>query len=116
MSADTMREAFAPVEAHYKNLVMEVTWGHLAPKKNVTYRGRVTYAVGCYGNDPLNPTTLVHDWPKGPNSSPWFYEALHDTLREFKNEEGCVYEVQMTFRNYQFWCQRRLVLDANKPT
>jgi len=77
MSAQTFMEAFAPAEAVYKAQVMENTWGHLAPKKDVTYRGRIVYAVGCFGNDPLNPTPLVCEF-KNLDSSPWFFNAMND--------------------------------------
>lgn len=34
-------ETFAPIEAVYAERVAQDTWGHLAPKKNVTYKGQI---------------------------------------------------------------------------
>jgi hypothetical protein len=101
MSAQTIADVFVPVEAKYKAEVMANTFGHLAPKKNRTYKGRVVYAVGCFGNDDLNPTTLVCDF-KGLDSSPWFYNTLMEFIGKQKFEPGCAFEFKGTFRNYEF--------------
>lgn len=95
--------------------VLKETWGHLAPKKHHTYRGRFVYAVGCFGSDSLNPQVIVCDF-KPLKSSPWFYENLHKFIdsisweptkeyppRKGHGKEGCVYEWVGTFRNYS-WC------------
>lgn len=104
-------DAFAPVEAKYREAVMVDTFGHLAPKKNYTYRGRIVYAVGCFGNDPLNPTVLACDFGD-LHSSPWFFDHLMEFVREQKGEVGCVYEFNGSFRNYVFRGKHRLVLNA----
>lgn len=101
MSAQTISDVFAPVEALYKAKVMEDTWGHLAPKKNKTYRGRIVYAIGCFGNGPLNPTPLVCEF-KNLESSPWFFSVMNDFIGSQKSESGCVYEFKGAFRNYEF--------------
>lgn len=104
------------------------TFGHLAPKKNKLYRGRIVYAVGCFGNDGLNPTVIVSEFGD-LQSSPWFYEAIQELLNKGKNpsggydghsymigglrnDEGCVYEWTGTMRNYEFTGQRRILLNA----
>lgn len=109
----TFGDTLAAIDAHNHEVANYETWGHLAPKKNKTYRGRVVYAIGCFGSDRLNPTTLVSEW-NGLDSSPWFYEALHDWLGEQENAEGCVYELIGSFRNYVFAGTRRLLIDGNK--
>lgn len=100
MSAQTMADAWAPVEAHYRAQVFEETWGHLAPRKNKSYRGHITFALGCFGNDPLNPTVLACEI--GIDSSPWFFDAMIDFLQSLKCEEGGVYRWEGAFRNYEF--------------
>lgn len=103
MSAQTMAEIFAPVEAKYRAAIMADTWGHLAPKRNRTYRGFIVFAIGCFGDDHLNPTPLSCDF-KGLDSSPWFYDAMMDFLQSLdKGEhEGTVWRFDGTFRNYEF--------------
>jgi hypothetical protein len=102
MSKATIEDVFAPIEAKYKADIMKNTWGHLAPKKNKVYKGKIVYAVGCFGNDSLNPTVLVCNF-KELDSSPWFFNALTDFIHSLKlKEEGCVYEFEGYFKNYVF--------------
>ena len=105
MSHQCLADAFAPAEARYKAAVMVDTWGHLAPKKNTTYRGHFVFAVGCFGSDHLNPTAIeceFNDPEEELESSPWFYEALNDFMQEMDTEAGGVYRWEGTFRNYTF--------------
>lgn len=123
-----MERAFAPAEAAFREVVMQETWGHLAPKKNKTYEGRIVYAMGCYDSGELNPTVLVADFA-GLSDSPWFYNALGDLLDELSwkperaypprkghGKVGCVYEWTGTFRNYKFEGTVRLLTDTNIRT
>jgi hypothetical protein len=103
MSKETFGEQFNKHDEMYREAVMQDTWGHLAPKKNKIYKGRVVFAIGCYDSGDLNPTPLTSDF-EDLSSSPWFYDALHDFLRnlpEKYRETGCVYEWVGTFKNYQ---------------
>lgn len=102
MSHQCIADAMAPWEAHYKEKVMQATWGHLAPKKNKTYKGRVVFAVGCFGSDDHNPMPISSEFEE-LSSSPWFYDALMEFLRDIpkdQRESGNVYEWVGTFRNY----------------
>lgn len=115
-----MEAAFAPIEAKYRSQVQAATWGHLAPKKNRTYKGRIVFAFGCLGDDHLNATVLFLEFKASGkpheelDSSPWLYEHMIDFLNEQPHEGGCVYEFVGTFRNYEFKGQIRKVLDPNK--
>jgi hypothetical protein len=117
MSAQTLKEAHWPMEAKYHAEIQAMTWGHLAPKRNRIYEGRIVFAIGCFGNDPLNPTALFCEFA-GLDSSPWFFDEMVNFLSEQDNEAGCVYEFVGTFRNYEFKGQIRTLLDANtaQPT
>lgn len=97
-----MERAFAPITAEYRARVAEDTWGHLAPRKNKTYRGHVLFAFGCFGSDPLNATVL--ECEIGLDSSPWFFEALTEFLGTFGGDEsaGAIFRWEGTFRNYEF--------------
>ncbi len=101
MSAQTFADVFAPVEARYRAQVEEETWGHLAPRRNRTYQGHIVFAVGCFGNDPLNPVALECDFGE-LESSPWFFDALEDFMRAQEKPEGTVHRFDGTFRNYVF--------------
>jgi len=112
MSAQTIAEAFQPAVAAHRERVMFETWGHLAPKKGKTYKGRVVFAVGCFGSDDLNPTAIVCEF-EDLDSSPWFFDVLQDFLYENRGEAGCVYEFNGTFKNYKFKGQIKTLLNAN---
>lgn len=92
-----MEEAFAPIEAEYRAQVLADTWGHLAPKKNLTYNGRIVFVFGIYDSGEL-----------------WFYDAVHEFLGHFTpGEPGRVYEWRGTFRNYKFKGRKpKLLLDV----
>lgn len=123
----SLPDVWAQIAADQRNMVLRETWGHLAPKKNKTYKGRIVYAIGCYDSGNLNPTALVADF-EDLSDSPWFYDALQEFMRDIAwriaeknagtptyNEPGEVYEWVGTFRNYEFKGRIRKVFDANKP-
>lgn len=116
MSHQCIADAFAEVEARFKEEVMEDTWGHLAPLKNRVYRGRVVYAVGCFGTP--NPNIIVSEFKtcdgKELDGSPWFYNSIHDFINTLPHEAGCVYEFKGTFRNYQYNGTVKLIKDFNQ--
>lgn len=118
-------DAFAPAEEDFRHIIIANTWGHLALKKNKTYKMRIVYAMGIYDGGRLNPTILVCD-SHGLSDSPWFYEACCDFLDEISwkptreypplkgyNEAGCVYEWVGTFKNYTFSGKTRLLYNPN---
>lgn len=83
------------------------TWGHLAPMKNTTYKGKIVIARSQFESG----TTHLIDF-EIPNleSSPWFYEGLTDALYEMtankkdsKFQKGKCYNADITFRNYKYW-------------
>ncbi len=113
MSAQTIHDAYMPALAAHKEEVMAETWGHLAPKKNQTYTGRIVFAVGIYGNDELNPTAIFCEF-EGLDDSPWFFDELQDFLYANRGKSGYVYEFNGTFRNYRFKGKIKTLLNANK--
>lgn len=122
--ANYMEQAFAPAEAKYREDVKRATWGHLAPQKNKVYKGHIVFAVGCYGDDPLNPVVLACSFKDRQGQeltdSPWFFDSLSDFVGEFVGldnqnafgieqpeplhpcQAGGVYRWEGTFRNYLF--------------
>lgn len=115
MSAQTIRDLFAPVEAHYREAVLRETWGHLAPEKGRAYPGRLVFAFGVYESGDLNPTVIACDFG-GLDGGPWIYEAIRDFLDQFTpGEAGCIYEWTGTFKNYQFHGRKpRLLADVRE--
>lgn len=82
---------------------MKMTWGHLAPERNKTYRGKVIWALGCgYESSDLNPTVLSCEFESLPDS-PWFYDALIEFLQELVERGTGIWQWEGTFRNYS-WC------------
>lgn len=62
-------------EAEYRNRISAITWGHLAPEPGRIYKGWVVFTVGCFGD------ITVIDFSLGDlQSSPWFYQDLHDFI------------------------------------
>jgi hypothetical protein len=108
----SLEDAFKPIEAYYQHQALAEAWGHLAPKRNKIYRGRIVYVVGCFGNDHLNPTVMACELGD-LESSPWFYDALIEFLQQQQTEVGYVYEFVGTFRNYVFQGKIRAVYNAN---
>jgi len=102
-------EITAKIYNDNRQLVLANVWGHMAPKKNKTYPGRIIFAAGCFDSGDLNPVALTCEF-KGLSSSPWFYDCLNEFLMTHASEqrdkkmslEGKVYIFEGTFRNYVF--------------
>lgn len=107
-----MAAAFEKCEEKYRQEVLADTWGHLAPKRNKAYRGRIVFATGCFGDDPLNPVALFCEFAD-LDSSPWFFDAMSEFLSEQDTEPGMVYEFTGTFRNYAFKGKTKTLLNSN---
>jgi len=85
MSHASFAAAFEPAENWYKQQVQYATWGHLAPKKNHTYRGHIVWALDLYDSGYLNPKVLEIQLDGLPDS-PWFYDAMIDFLQNIHKE------------------------------
>lgn len=111
----TFGTTLAEAEAPYIRAVFNETWGHFAPKRNKTYKGRIVYAIGCYDHDVHNPTPLVVDMP-GAGDGPYFYEAVNEWLSDLDEkfrQEGCIYEFLGNFKNYKFTGEISLILNTS---
>ena len=78
-----MERAFAPAEAHYKNLMNIQTWGHLFPEKP-KYKGKVRVANSLYGSQ----GTIILDEKNCPQSSPWWFDAINDFVYKVSDDMG----------------------------
>lgn len=100
-NAQTWAETFAPIDAHNRETINRDTWGHLAPEKNTTYRGKLLFCKSEFNSGSI---TLIGSKFETLDSSPWFYDSVHEFLYSFEElEDGAVYELNATFRNYRWW-------------
>lgn len=95
MSKHGLQLAFDTWEAEMCRRVYAETFGHMAPRRDRTYKCDVTFCLTCYGD------YIVID-TNGLPSSPWMYEAVHDFAADNAGEEGEIYKFVGTFRNYVF--------------
>jgi hypothetical protein len=94
-------ETITPILAHQKNAVLAETWGHLAPQKNTSYKGKILFCVSGYG---YTGTAIVASEFENLEDSPWLYDAMQEYIDKWvKLEEGCIYRIDCTFRNYRFY-------------
>lgn len=113
-----LRDIAPFIDHDVRERVMQETWGHLAPKKNKTYKGRIVWACGVFDSGDLNPTAIYFNL-KELNSSPWSYLAINEFMqnqpKQFR-KEGCIYEWTGTFRNYVFEGKVKQIFNANRRT
>jgi hypothetical protein len=106
-SGNYMEAAMAPAELSYKMAVLDDTWGHLAPKKNRTYRGFIVFAIAAYGGDMVILDAHFDDL----DDSPWLFDAMQDfVFKDYQQlTDGAVYKWEGTFRNYRFTGTRTVI-------
>lgn len=86
----------------YQEAVDQDTWGHLAPKKNTTYKGRLLVSNTDYGN--IGHSIVQMEWDN-LEDSPWIYDHVNEWLWENRDsmEDDGIYLIKATFRNYRMW-------------
>jgi hypothetical protein len=100
----SLEEAFAPIEQVNRAIVINNTWGHLAPIPQQKYNGSILFCYGEYGD----VTPIKTDFKNLPNS-PWFFEDMNEFISDKCNElsYGNVYKFIGTYikfknGNYRF--------------
>ena len=100
----------------YGQAVLANTWGHLAPKKNTTYRGKAIIMKSTHGE--YGSGSLVLDYDLGEISGPYTHSDLIGILGSIElpeTDEICLYEVSVTFRNYVYYIGKpRKIFDYEK--
>ena len=101
-NAQSWAETFAPINAANRQAVFANTWGHLAPEKNVSYKGKILFCNSGYTNTSV---ALIDSYFENLSDSPWLYDAINDYIYEQSKElpEGAVYVIHATLRNYRFY-------------
>jgi len=99
----------------YDDAILQDTWGHLAPKKNVSYKCEILFSCSDFGNDPCIP--IDFNFEHNLESSPWLYECVQDLISKFKlNQErkAGIYLFKGTFRNFRWYGNPKLIYEL-KP-
>lgn len=100
-NAQTWADAIAPIQARDKENVMQATFGHLAPIKNISYKGVILFTKSAYCSGTIY---LIDSKFSELSDSPWLYDFIHEQLYKFATlEEGAVYQLNCTFRNYRIY-------------
>lgn len=86
--------------SYQKETAYAETWGHLAPKKNTTYKGWIIFSKSMFysGNNPIVDFEF-----EGLESSPWLFQKLEEYIFNLDLPKGVVYKMNITFRNYRIW-------------
>lgn len=86
----------------YHERVQQDTWGHLAPQKNITYKGEILISNSGYGNNGIQIVDM--NW-KNVRDNPWMYDTINEFLWENRKyiEEGSICKANITMRNYRYW-------------
>lgn len=84
------------------------TWGHYAPHKNVSYKGKVRFVLTDHSQYGSQPIVLEYDFPN--LSGPYIHDVLFRDICDWGKvkweqtlETGVIYERELTFRNYRFY-------------
>lgn len=80
------------------------TWGHMAPKKNISYKGLIRFCLTNHSHYGCQPIIILYDFPN--LQGPYIHDFLFDKICDMDTEsfiEGHIYEMQLTFRNYRFY-------------
>jgi hypothetical protein len=93
--------AVIPAFAESKQLVMQDTWGHLAPEKNKSYKGSILFCKSAFGG---GNTSLIDFNFAFLDSSPWLYDFIEEHIQNISNsEDGGIYQINCTIRNYRLY-------------
>ena len=115
-NAASWNEVMAPVMAHRRNIVLRETWGHLAPKKNISYKCKILFSVSGY--DSGTRTIIDTELAAGLEDSPWLYESIDMEVNKWKIDSSKVpgvYLIVGTFRNFRWYGKPKLVYSLSNP-
>ena len=85
---------------YQKEQIYAETWGHLAPKKNITYKGKILFSKSYFYS--RNNSIIDFEFNK-LESSPWLFARLERFIQDSELEKGFAYKANITFRNYRIW-------------
>lgn len=95
------------------------TWGHYAPKKNTSYKGIIRFVLTDHSQYGSQPIITEYDFLnlEGPYIHDVLFRAVCDWDKE-NLENGAVYEIKVTFRNYCFYYGKinKVLKPITRPT
>jgi hypothetical protein len=97
---------YATAEGSFNN-----TWGHLAPKKNVTYKGHIVVMEAQHGEYGWGTLVLSYDF--GDINGPFTHEDIMRNVSDqitLKNDDTKIYKVEVSFRNYVYYLGKSKVI------
>lgn len=83
----SLADAFAPVEALNREIVLHNTFGHLAPVPGKKYSGTILVAQSEYGDNMI----FSADFGDLPDS-PWLYDDMNDFIESAPNERPAIFK------------------------
>lgn len=84
--------------------VFNNTWGHFSPHKNVSYKGIVRFTLTDHSHYGCQPIIITYNFPN--LEGPYIHDELFNDICDWNKEgleKGCIYEINLTFRNYRFY-------------
>lgn len=83
-------------EAHERNKVMAMTWGHLYPPLGNRFKGHIDFVVGGYSQVDCQPCSISFE---GINDSPVLYDDVQNFLfNRFQTEDSAAHTFKGTIR------------------
>ena len=81
------------------------TWGHFAPQKNISYKGKVRFVLTDHSHYGCQPIIMEYDFPnlEGPYIHDELFEDVCNWKKSNELKTGVIYERCLTFRNYRFY-------------
>lgn len=99
----SLESAFQKAEAEYKAVIMEDTWGHLAPKPQTKYTGYVLFTHGCHGDITVIDYEFNDPGHNELPGSPWLAQDILNELMNSANlgKEGSISLFEGTYTKFK---------------
>ena len=89
------------------------TWGHMSPRKNVTYNGYITVMQAQHGEYGWGTLILSYDF--GDINGPYTHEDIMDKVPDcisLEEDDVRIYKVAVSFRNYVYYIGKSKVIGS----
>ncbi len=89
------------------------TWGHLAPKKNTTYKGHLVVMEAQHGEYGWGTLVLSYDF--GDINGPYIHEDIMRKASDnivLKDNDDKIYKIEVSFRNYVYYFGKSKIIGS----